>query len=567
MKNPKSGLFFSLVFLAAVILLAGCGALVSPLKISPHTPAFIQNGLHEGELPYWVDITGYSSRVSLLTNGREIYFWEPFKNLCGKMSRPPGIPWSPAGIAYDSKQKLLWVANSEAHNLLGLQVDLPNRSLILVKKIFHPLMVDPQNVAVSPDGQYLAAADYQGSALLCFDSTGDFVWRLPIFSARGLAGGGKYFYVASMERRQIKKVNREGDIVDCIGRPGWGADRYLQPGSLAVSGKGVLICDPHTGKLTLTNLELENERSLGEGNGPGSDLLNFPRRAIFDSDNNLLTLDTYNRRILRIRPSGEVIKQYCFSRVFPHGKEFRPVVGNQSFPNYIFPKQNLDELKTALPLAFKKKSYRYCMGFNSLDVFSGARDLICRLRVDYPLEAMKSFKLPELDYPNYLTWALPVKEYRIPFLVVGSPQSPYVTAVDAEEGVFEFQPCPSWIYGLWFYQGKVHGSDGKAVNMVKICYPFLKKADMFRRLLLRGTPREQAFKLVFYPQLTREEYFHRLDDLMPSFEGKEFLSAYREGKPLENAGREYFEQTRNQPTRWLLEICLVKALSGVKGGT
>ena len=395
MKNKISGFGLGLLFLLTA-LLTGCISGFSPLKIPAHQSAIKQEGPGGPDLPYWIDIAAFTPRLYFLTNGREIYLWEPARNSYRKLSRPDDLVWEPAGLVYDPRQEILWVANGEAHNILGFKVDLLNEDLILEKKLFHPLMVDPRNLALSPDGEYLAAADFEGSALLCFDRRGDFVWRLPIFSAGGVASGDKYFYVASLERRQIKKVDYQGDIVDCIGKPGWGADQYLLPGSLSASSRGLLIADSHTGKLTFTNPELENERAIGKGNGPGADLLNFPRRAIWDKDGNCLALDTFNRRILKLTPHGEVLKQYGFAKIPVRGRDFSPLTGSLTFPNYIFPRQPLEELKTAFPLAFKKKNYHYALGFESLDVYGGNRELIAQLKVNCPPSVMTRFISPKL---------------------------------------------------------------------------------------------------------------------------------------------------------------------------
>ncbi|MHC9541194.1 MAG: beta-propeller fold lactonase family protein [Vulcanimicrobiota bacterium] len=215
-----------------------------------------------------------------------------------------GLTYNPTGLFYDNSHRLLYVANYTANNILAFEVNIEARSLVLKSEIGTARTVSPENVSLSPDGSFLACANYDGSSVTAFDLTGKIaqeLWSTPIKLAHGVCISGEYVYATGLHSRALFELNRKnGHIQRQAGQMGWNPSKLdlLWPTSVQeFSPDELIMSDAHTGYIYLVDrATLKVKRYFG-GNGPTFHHLNMPYAAFVNGDV-IGIVSTYQRRVL-----------------------------------------------------------------------------------------------------------------------------------------------------------------------------------------------------------------------------------------------------------------------------
>jgi DNA-binding beta-propeller fold protein YncE len=219
--------------------------------------------------------------------------------------------WNPTGVQYNSNTDLLYVANYSGRNVLVLR--LADNQLELEVEITHTDLRSPEGIAVTESGDAIAVADYDGNSLSLFESDGQFKWSKPVANAHGVcfSHDETEVLVTSLKDRCISKFAKAGKLLQTNGSQGWGRDSYLWPTSIAkLNGNKYLVCDAHTGQLSVLNDQLEELETIG-GNGPGAGLFNMPYHAILVGDE-IVVADAYKHRIVAFNTSTRQISRALY---------------------------------------------------------------------------------------------------------------------------------------------------------------------------------------------------------------------------------------------------------------
>lgn len=92
---------------------------------------------------------------------------------------------NPTGLQWDSWQSLLYIANYTGRNILVAEYE-PGAGLHVVREIHNQEMVSPENVWADGSKDLVLVADYAGSKILAFDTSGRLRWHFPLRLAHGI---------------------------------------------------------------------------------------------------------------------------------------------------------------------------------------------------------------------------------------------------------------------------------------------------------------------------------------------------------------------------------------------
>ena len=104
---------------------------------------------------------------------------------------------------------------------------------------------------------------------------------------------------------QLIKINRAGNIIKTIGKPGKGNAEFHFPNGLRVSTNNELyVCDSKNNRVQVFDLDLNFKRSFRK-KGTGRGQFDFPADINFDSKGNIYVTDIKNHRIQVFSPHSE----------------------------------------------------------------------------------------------------------------------------------------------------------------------------------------------------------------------------------------------------------------------
>lgn len=248
-------------------------------------------------------------------------------NIINEIKPPKEVKlWVPTGIKYNKENDLLYVANYLGKNVLLFKLleKIPEDTSIhrnfgifdlqLVEEITDG-MVGPENLDITNNGKYLTVADQDGSSILLFkyiDGKHIKLWSTTVDLAHGISFSPdeNSIIAAGLSPAKIYKFDIESNLIKSIGSIGWGKDNYQWPTSISRYIKNLVISDPHHGKITIIDSDLNTIKCFG-GNGISLDLFNMPYGIEYDhNDEKFYIADTFKKRILILNSEFEIINIY-----------------------------------------------------------------------------------------------------------------------------------------------------------------------------------------------------------------------------------------------------------------
>ncbi len=269
-----------------------------------------------------VSIINFKKDDYLVANYKNIYLFSPKKGEFAKMQ--PMIDkkkkYVPTGVFFSAKHNALFVANYQGNNILVFDVDSKAKKLFLRSEIKTNNTIGPENVFVSPDGRYLASANYDGSTVTCFSfSSGEWreIWATKVANAHGVAIVDNFVYATALGEAALLELDlQNGSIIRRTGQLGWEPLKggFLWPTSVyPVSDKQLIVSDAQTGFISiLDRRNLKVVKYFG-GNGPTYKYFNLPYATILHK-NYLIITSTYQNRIAFIDlRGGNRVENYIFN--------------------------------------------------------------------------------------------------------------------------------------------------------------------------------------------------------------------------------------------------------------
>jgi hypothetical protein len=411
--------------------------------------------------------------------------------------------WQPTGLCVRPTEGLIYVANYTGHDVLVYRRQ--QDGLHFVDRWAPAGMQSPENVACSPDGRWVAVADYDGNRLWVFQD-GRLAWSRPIARAHGVACGPDFVVVSSLEERTLYRFDFQGRLQERRGLLGWGPDRYLWPTCLQVVGQSIYVSDAHTGKISILDFSLRCREWFG-GNGPALGLFNMPY-GLASQAGDLLLCDTFNNRLVLVDAARRcqllVTPQPCPTRWhnpeicwhFRRGYENQEVFAEQSYPG------------------LARRIWFASYGQLASAAPSGPRYLI------FP-ETGSLFNPG--GFP-YFCWCLRREYSGESWLLLGHSQGTHVWIVDYRGRCFRravTQP-------LWLVEGQLRTGAGVPVDPSPWIAEAVQAFQKYQLLLASGTEPLEALRQVFWPGWTPAAFHRQLDQTFVTPAGQAFWRAWRQ---------------------------------------
>jgi len=236
-----------------------------------------------------------------------------------EIPKPEGVDlWYPTGLAWDNKKSRLYIANYLGKDILILG-RAGNGNFFLDYRITDADIVGTENIALSPDGNYFAVADFDNNGVALFQvETNRKVWFRKLGRAHGIdfESSGNSLVATGLNPPAVVRFDIDGNLQSSQVASGWERDAYLWPTGVStnpLTGE-TWVADAHLGRVRQIDPMLREQRSLG-GNGLGPMLFNMPYGIWFEQDGRLWITDTFKSRVLLLDRNGHVVK------IFKSGSE------------------------------------------------------------------------------------------------------------------------------------------------------------------------------------------------------------------------------------------------------
>ena len=259
------------------------------------------------QCPTPVNVASLSETECFVCNYTDLFWLDLRRDRAVRVVPPAECArmWVPTGLAYWRPGKLLWIATYTRSSLIAL--DLSNLKQPRLKKVIQaPQLNHPEGVAVSRDGQWIAAADYDGGSLLVFDADGKLRMQSTVPYAHGVAfleadGQEPSLVVTGLSPPGIYKFDLKGALMARKSGVGWtGPDQYLYPTSVVADEKGRLATvDADSGQVSFLDRDIRELACFG-GNGPGALCFNRPYGVAWEENGKILVTDTFKDRLVRV---------------------------------------------------------------------------------------------------------------------------------------------------------------------------------------------------------------------------------------------------------------------------
>jgi hypothetical protein len=271
----------ALASLAAVVFLCGAASAQAPVSI-------VQMASGSVLVADYVNLTRYDSDLKHPEILHPVF--------------PAESPdkWNPTGVyEYDDN---IYVANYSGHNILKGRIE--GSEYKIEELIANPVMISPENVAVSTMG--IAVADYDASAIHFFNHDGSLKWtrRMPV--AHGVAIAYDHVYASSLTSDGILKLSPvNGDVVaqnNTYGPAGFIYPTTIVPLRDTPFEGDLAIVDANRGAVIFVDRDLKIVNSFGR-NSPHLWLRPYGAGIV---GSRMLVADTENRRLIWLGAGGEI---------------------------------------------------------------------------------------------------------------------------------------------------------------------------------------------------------------------------------------------------------------------
>jgi DNA-binding beta-propeller fold protein YncE len=237
-----------------------------------------------------------------------------------KIEKPKEVSyWNPTGVFFNEKNKKLYIANYQGHNIIILNLK-DKGNFVFEKEIKFQGLISPENVAVSDDGKFIAIADYNAEKIFLVDEEGKVKWSQDVKLAHGVCiepdGSAIYSLGLNAIEGQIYKFNNNGELLAKRARPEIyeKTNFFSYPTHCALSSKGDLYyIEAHAGSIIKVNKDtLERDTILGSY-GPLFNQINTSYGFAFEDKGHIFLSDMYKKRFLEINPEkGEIINVFSY---------------------------------------------------------------------------------------------------------------------------------------------------------------------------------------------------------------------------------------------------------------
>jgi hypothetical protein len=414
--------------------------------------------------------------------------------------------WCPTGLCVAGTDGTVVLANYTGHDLLEMR--LCGDRFELVRRITHPDMVSPENVAVSEDGQLLAVADYDGDRLLVFHRDGELAWSRPVGNAHGVAFGPDGIVVSGLKDRRVTLFDLRGNRRRETGGFGWGAGKYLWPTCVTHAAGRYLVSDAHTGRITILDRELKPVDWFG-GNGPGAALFNMPY-AVTVLGKEVVVCDTFKGRVLRLDEKGK-----CHAVLTRERAPLRWALLSPSRERrqrgYLDPGRRTPATLPGLGPTV------WTPGYWGFDVTDGRHSTWMRYPDCHGLFNLSAFP--------YLCWCLRIKHTGGRYLLLGHSQDTRFVVVDEAGRAVVVEAN---VY-LWRVAERLYTDNGTLFDPAAVVAEAAGKLRDYDRLVRERSDPITAAR-VFWPQSTPEELRRRIEREFVSPAGKEFWMHWQQAK-------------------------------------
>ena len=168
----------------------------------------------------------------------------------------------------------------------------------------------PRSVAFNSAGEVLIAMT--GGEVGVFDKQGKKLQTIKhnFQSPRGIAvDKDDSFFVSDCGRHCVYKLDEDGNQLKVIGMQGSGNGEFNYPGSMAVVGEHMLVCDEDNHRIQVFSRELEFVKIIGS-RGTGNEQFEDVRDISQDEAGNLYVCDWNNHRIQVLNSEGEFLYSF-----------------------------------------------------------------------------------------------------------------------------------------------------------------------------------------------------------------------------------------------------------------
>ncbi|MDQ3723344.1 MAG: NHL repeat-containing protein, partial [Actinomycetota bacterium] len=117
----------------------------------------------------------------------------------------------------------------------------------------------------------------------------------------GLAIAGNFLFVSDSQNDRVQRFNLDGSGATEIAPPGLLAN----PRGLAVRGQRLIVADDHHHRLVVMDFGGRVLRTVGSGQGAGSNQFSFPFGVAVDPQGRVFVADDINQRVLRFGPQPD----------------------------------------------------------------------------------------------------------------------------------------------------------------------------------------------------------------------------------------------------------------------
>ncbi len=244
------------------------------------------------------------------TGGKRVVVLDPTKKKVRIWYGDPVGFTGPTGLAYARQRHFLYVADSPARAVYG--VDMKGKIQLQIKE----KLKRPAGLAIDEQRHRLYVVDVRGHNIKVFDLDGKL---LKVIGKRGNQPGEfnfpnfitvdskGYLYVSDMGNFRVQILDPDGVVINTFGQPGKSPGDFMRPKGIAVDSENhIYVLDAFFHNLQIFDIFGRIYLAVGSpGREPGQFLL--PIGVHIDEHNRVYILDQLNRRlqILEYLPSGE----------------------------------------------------------------------------------------------------------------------------------------------------------------------------------------------------------------------------------------------------------------------